>query len=133
MKLYFKYRPAHGNLGQGRYTLSYMYNLDREWYVKNGVQIKDLEVPDEKYLDSAKGKLFGWAEFDEAVVSSSDLAFDLDHCYVAYGVKILTNEEAKAFLRTYTDCVESEQGFLTVPAHKNMEGVDVPDKFITIE
>lgn len=134
MKLYLKYRCTHGNLWQWRYTISYMYNQDRSWYVDNAwVNIQDLIIPDEKYKEEAKGKMFAIVEFDETKISYSDLAFDLDHCYVQYWVKVLSQVEALDFIRNLTTLVETETNTFLVSEASEILWISTPAIYLTID
>ena len=98
----------------GGYTLSFRYNGSREWYVTNaGVNIQDQLIND-KYVDIGrvsatprKGKCFAVVDFNELVVSATDLAFDLTHDYPDYGVNVMTKLEAIAYLKDFTTCTET--------------------------
>lgn len=98
------------------YSLSIKYNGSRKWYVQNcGVNILDQLVTD--YVDTGrvsnnarKDKLFAVVEFDETMITAEDLAFDLMNDYKDYGVNVLSQENAKTFLRDFTNCEERTDG-----------------------
>ena len=53
-----------------------------------------------------KDKLFAVVEFDETKITAEELAFDLTNDYKDYAVRALTSDEAKSFLREFTNCPE---------------------------
>ena len=129
MKLYLKYRNSHWNLWQWDYTISYLYNQDRPWYVENWVNIQDSLIQD--YKLESKWKKFAVVEFDETKVSYEDLKYDLE-LYKQFATVVLTNDQAKQFIRDNTNLQEVDWKFLLQPERINMEWQTLPPMYLEI-
>lgn len=130
---YFKYRYNHFNMGQWDYSISYIYNQNRAWYVDNGiVAIKDLIIHDDKYLDGSKGKRFGIIEYDESKVSSADIDFDMNNDYSQFSYKTMNAEEADYFLDTFTSLTKDSNWYLVSEWGIDINGETVPPVYIKI-
>jgi len=105
-KLFLKYRCTHFNQWQWGYSLSYLYNQDRSWYVENAwVNIQDCLIND--YKNSSRWRKFWLVEFDDTKISKEDLEYDLNR-YTQNAVVILTKEQAIQFIKDNTNLTELE-------------------------
>ena len=134
-QLYFKSRFFFYNQGQGRYTLSYLYNQQRPDYLGN-VTIKDTIISDDQYTDSIKmdGELFK----SLVVVECPDdmieaVRYDLNEFYKPmFNLAELTPEQAIEFVRSNTILEETENGTFLISEEVEFDGIVTPAKYITI-
>lgn len=100
--LFLKTRNRAFNKGQWLYTVDYMYNQERAYYVENASVTFDT-VPSNLITD-VKGRGLTLVTFDETVVSLEDMTYDLQDYR---GCRVKTATEAQEFLRANSTLTES--------------------------
>ena len=150
MKLYATYRkktyeaPVNVNgriILNGSYTPSFVMSGGTfADYTEAGLtKILDMEIPEERYVaETAPGikKLTRFLVCEHAdSVDAVELASSLERVGGEFGIKLLTPDEAIAWLRTNTDLQEDEGKtgeFLINDAHVDMMGNEIPAKYLVI-
>lgn len=100
--IYLKTRKTAFNTWQGLYTVDYLYNQERKWYVENAAVTFDT-IPD-NYITDVKGRGLTLVTFDETKVSLEDLTFDLEQYRWS---KVYSAEATQVFLRNNSTLTES--------------------------
>jgi len=66
-------------------------------------------------------------------VDAVELASSLERVGGEFGIKVLTADEAIAWIRSNTDLAEEEPGkFLVAPAYVDLIGNEIPAKYLVI-
>jgi len=134
-KLYAKYRKTAFNRGQWLYTLSYLYNQERQWYIDNKwVSIEDTAIPDNMYIDASKWRRLAICNYtaDEAF-TEADFTTDIES-YAQNATRILAVADAQAFVDENTDPTKliKESVWVYYYTYEDMEWVE-QKKYINID
>lgn len=127
MKLYIKWRYCYSNNSNDRLSVSYQYNKMFKDYVDDWVIVKDLEIQDNQYLWA---KRFAEIDFDGRKITIEDLEYDLRD--LPNHIRVLTLEEAQAFLEEETNLEEIEDWVFEISPEREDEMTQeiIPQKTI---
>ncbi len=96
-------------------------------YVADWVDVKDLEIQDSQYKWM---KRFAVIDFDETVISSSDLEYDLRD--LPNHIRVLTLEEAKTFIANETTLTELSEGTYEISPESEIMDEVIPQKLLIL-
>jgi len=122
-------RRRYHNQPNDRKNLSYFYNENRKDYIDNWITLDDNIIPEDRYTSMKR-----LARLDENWLDIAKLTFDIQNDYSHLSTHVISDIEAKQFIRDNTDLVEeSDWKFLISEAHTDeFTGEEIEAKYLTI-
>lgn len=138
MKTYISYRPVYLNKWAGKYTLSYFLDQQYSDYVKAWItKIDDIIISDNRYTK----EIVPWIKSERRFAILEANWIDLNE-FKNNVMKIANNfdindlwdiEEAKAFIREYTNLEEVEEWKFLIQEASEIDWEVSEDKYLIIE
>lgn len=136
---YFTYRPTFLNQWAGRYTPSYFTNQQYSDYVEAWLtSIQDCLIWDNRYTKETipwikNLRRFGIMTCNEQYINPDEFANNLLKIGATFNIILITNEEAKQYLRDCTDLKEIEEGKFEISAETEFNGEIIPAEYLIID